>query len=456
MATLYVFSLTWQNIYTYICHIFHFSRRTRRQASLKTPDDASPFGNPDSIEENFLKIEKNSKMPQLQCDIKGRSDVHLEEHIYSESRVSSNGEKVEKRHQEAHDNSENFITKKLGNSNFDALKRGLKRGTDDSVLPDVLTKRPTTCGNFTNALGDGKMPIILDVFTLSQVPVGKNKTNTIRENNFPVTPPCSPPLIKLGIENNDFCERNTVQSFSGTSVAKQSFNVPAKVSGVHNIYRTTFPHDRQIANNGFPIAMNHMYQTNCTVGDKARECYNASHGVPIQTFTDNMLPSASKFAPQGVMLGERRLISECSRVEKGQNIFNVDVPSDRCVYSKPLQGADGNNFSWHKSLELKQRDFKQIERKRLQNSKSIVGFSDRMGERLKDHEIVSVHNSNILPEDTLTGRPRDAVPQSMDGCKISGANKSNGFLSPREIKVLELKKRLKEQEALLNKLRKNH
>lgn len=44
------------------------------------------------------------------------------------------------------------------------------------------------------------MPLILDVFSMSEAPSGSQQSSSVprQESNFPVTPPCSPPLVQLG------------------------------------------------------------------------------------------------------------------------------------------------------------------------------------------------------------------------------------------------------------------
>ena len=404
-------------------------------------------------------------MPQPQCNFKDKNDVHSEKRIYPENDFSTNNVEVEKKHQDAYVNSENFISKKLGNTTVNGLKRGLKRGSDsdDRVLSDGLKKRSTACGNFGNELEDSKMPIILDVFTLSKEPPSYHKTkttDTIRENNFPVTPPCSPPLINLDQficmpESSSFREKNILRSFPGSGVAKQSFNEPTKVSSVPNIHISTTKdrHDRQNANYGFPVTMTqHMYQTNSTTKDETRNCYNYGDSIQTATVKDNMFSSANKFAPAGVVLDERKLIPESSNKNQ-QEIFKADKPANLCVNSRLLQDAQRNSFSNYELLNQEKKEVTKTGFKCLPDSKSNVGFCDRMEQTLKQHETGSVQNWNILSNGTC--KLSDAVSQSIDECK-DGAKRSNVFLSPRDIKVLQLKKRLREQEALLNKLRKNH
>ena len=442
-------------------------RRTRRLTSSKPADDALLLSNPKNNEKNFLRVEGNSKMPKPKCDFKDTNDVHSEKRIHPENDFSTKNAKVEKKLQEAYVNPENFITDQLGNTTVDGLKQGLKRSSDNRVLSDGLKKRSTSCGNFTNELEDSKMPIILEVFTLSEEPPSypkKKTTDTIRENSFPVTPPCSPPLINLDhftcIESNSFRETNTMRSFSGSGVARQSFHDPTKVSSVPNvcISTTTDRHDRQNANYGFPLVMNqHMYQTNSTTKDETRKCYNANYGDSIQTVTvkDNMFSSANKFAPAGVVIDERKLIPESSNKNE-QEIFELEKPSNLCVNSRLLPDAQRNNFSSYESLKFANQEKEEATKtglKCLPDPKSNVGFCDRMEQTLKEHETGSVQNWNILSN--VTYKPSDAVSQCIDECK-DGTKRSNVFLSPRDMKVLQLKKRLREQEALLNKLRKNH
>ena len=442
-------------------------RRTRRLTSSKPAHDALLLSNPKNDEKKFLRVEESSKMSQPQCASKDKNDVHSEKLIHLENDFSTENAKVEKKNQEAYVNPENFIGNKLGNTTVDGLKQGLKRRSDDRLLSGGLKKRSAACGNFRNELEDSKMPIILEVFTLSEEPpsyIKKKTTDTIRENNFPVTPPCSPPLINLDhftcIESYSFREKNTMRSFSGSGVGKQSFNNPTTVSSVPNIHisTTTDRHDRQNANYGFPLAMNqHMYQTNSTTKDETRKCYNANYGDSIQTPTvkDNMFSSANKFAPAGVLLDERKLIPECSNKNE-QEIFEAEKPSNLCVNSRLLQDAQRNNFSNYELLKFANQEKEEVTKtglKCLPDSNSNVGFCDRMGQTLKEHETGSVQNWSI--KSNFSCKLSDAVSQSIDEYK-DGAKRSNAFLSPRDIKVLQLKKRLREQEALLNKLRKNH
>ncbi len=464
-------------------------RRTRRPTSLKPSDNAAIFTNPNSTDGSVLKIEENSKTPItnledqtgkepcLMKDSEDKNGIHSGENFYSESAGFSNHLEVieKKHHEEAPINSNNFISKELGNTNFKTLKRGLKRPIYDPVPPAGIRNRPTACANFRNESEDGKMPVILDVFTLSEVPTSYVKTKTtniMRENNFPVTPPCSPPLLNLEqftrTQNNNFREGNTTRYFSGNGVAMRPLNQPATISNLPNIYRSSVRHDRPNETNGSAIAMNqYMYKTNCAVDDQTRRCYNVNNGDSIQflqaTVKDKAFPHSRKFAPPGFIPEEGNLLSE-SGSKKEQDILKAAKTSDLCVYSELLQDprTTRNYFSMcsmYETSKFAKREHSDTEQSKavkcLPTPKNNADFCDKMGQTLEERKTGSVHNTNVLPEVTLTGKTSYTMTQAtIDECN-NGVNKSHVFLSPRDVKVLQLKKRLQEQEAVLDKLRKN-
>ena len=96
--------------------------------------------------------------------------------------------------------------------NFDVEKGNLKRPLDSLVQPMNVPKKPTVFAHFQNESNDGNMPVILNVFTLSQEPTNYIKQQPINKNreSFFVTPPCSPPspatlVQQTGNRNTDSC-----------------------------------------------------------------------------------------------------------------------------------------------------------------------------------------------------------------------------------------------------------
>ena len=289
------------------------------------------------------------------------------------------------------------------------------------------------------------MPVILNVFTLSQLPTSyiKHKTtNVIHKNNFPVTPPCSPPLHS----------EKTTRFPSGNWKTKQPLKEHVTISNVHNIYKSPVRHDRQNITNGCPAAMNqYMYQTNYTVEEQTKRCCKISNGGSIQApVKNNIIPYARKFAPTGFVPEESKPLSRSSS-QKEQHISKAAKASDFCVYSELPQDERRKHCSNNEISSIANRELKdQSGLQSLPTSKNNVAYCDKLVPALEEKKAGN-NNSNILPEATLTCKTSYTMIQPMNGSK---GVKSHVFLSPCDIKVLQLKKRLQEQEAALNKLRK--
>ena len=381
-------------------------RRTRRQISPKPADHVEYSANPNNTEVNEQNTDENSNtlvnncndsrkigktFPREMNEFKETTTFDLKDSFHTEMNSSLNHIKtIERVNQELaiskSENSKETFTERLKQhstppQNYNVPKRNLNRSPEYLALSDSITNSPTTFVNIRNESEGGNMPVILNVFTLSQVPTSyiKHKiTNVMRKNNFPVTPPCSSPIQKLeqfiGTQNTP-SETKTPLFPSG--LASPTLKKSTTTSNVYNIY---FPvnNGRQNVTGGghlFPSGIKQSIdQTNYTPTSQLTRFYDVNGGAKIKQ-------------------------SKLSIVSSSKN--NAVLCDSWKLMTQPLK------------------------------------------------------NVEVSPVTEFTGKPSYSRAQCV-GESENGGDDSHVFLSPTDIKVLQLKRRLKEQEAALKKLRTNH
>ena len=353
-----------------------------------------------------------------------------------------------------------IIINEPSNTNLNEVTRNLKRAIDDPVLSIGVTKKLPAFEKFRNESDDSSMPVILDVFTVHQEPniYKKPKTsNIIRESNLPVTPPCSPPLSNLQIfsQPKNYCNENTTHFPSNNHSIMQSSKVPKPMSNV--LIANTFPARNTLNNTNIvhlaPMKQL-MYQTNFCVGDQTI-CHSISNGDTNQ-FSQAMaknstIPYDQKSASKDFVHERKNPLSR-SGLRKEQYVSKTAETHDFCVYNdSEIHGAEGQRFLNNKMSRIIDGDRNEIGKSGLKGVKTInnVAFFSRGPEHNAEH----IRNSNVSPNVAPIGKSLRTMTESTVG---SGNGESNVFLSPRDIKVLELKRKLLEQEATLKRLRKHH
>ena len=219
--------------------------------------------------------------------------------------------------------------------------------------------------NFSDETDNGNMPVILDVFTLSKEPtyIKKKTTNVMFGNNFPVTPPCSPPLSKL-------------QQFTAT---------------------------RQL----------NSFQDHLTTQEKAA------------TTTTN-ISCPGKNVQKNVIHGAHIFPTEMKEFIHHENYTPEREITKLCNVNK---GAKRNGSE----LGV------------------VSGF--KVNRVFPGNQVPPIRKLNTQP---LKNVPVIELTHTTSCCTAKCVSGNEYGLTPRETKVLQLKRRLQEQEAALKKLRANH
>lgn len=364
-------------------HICVIYRRTRRQSPQKMADHTENYNNLMNVGEKRLNTEQKP-MKNLHNNMEKAAAFHqmkefkdtigvgsTEQCFRPQNSSSIHLEDNEKGHKNI--NQDNCIarpakhSKHLSNrhsDNFNVEKgmRNLKRPFD-SLAQSTDVPNEATAFVVQNESENGNMPVILNVFTLSQDPTSYTKQKTInrlRENDFPVTPPCSPPLKPvqfIGTRNTNSCSeiKTAFTSICSTHPFLNEFAIESKSSYIYSPVRH---HQENINNGGLPVLNEFMDQRNYTAENQTTS-YNVNCADQAKENSNNVIHSSNRSVPMG-------------------------------------------RFT------------------RQEHSPSYSGT------------------------------------QTNYGSKNYAINGSHVFLSPRDVKVLELKKRLQEQEAALKKLRAKH
>ncbi len=225
------------------------------------------------------------------------------------------------------------------------------------------------------------MPVILDVFTLSHELYTKKKTtNVIGENNFPVTPPCSPPLPRL-------------EQFSGMQSRPNECNVPFYSNGLTTALKKS-------------TTMSNVNNIRCPVKNVRQSVIDGAHILPT-TF--------------------KEFIDHGNYTLNGQMRRTYDVNGGAKIEDPELNVASSS-----------------------MNNTVSCGNRMRVARKLKTQLL---ENSSVIE---LTGKPSYSTVQSVGESENVVDDSHELFLSPQDIKVLQLKRKLQEQEAALKKLRANH
>ena len=359
-------------------------RRTRRQIPLKPVDyeeEASITGNGKEKQNN---TEIDTALSTNYCDNSAKKpwETACKKTIIVESKVSvqaensfsnnlkPNGKKPKEKAEINLAGSTKVPTEPVRQDSINS--RMLERNSDWSqgrFLKNAANSF-TTFVNFSDETDNGNMPVILDVFTLSQEPtyIKKKRTNVMFGNNFPVTPPCSPPLSKL----QHFTATRQFNSFHSEDHLTTQEKA-ATTSNVHNICCPSMGNVQKNVIHGahiFPAEMKEfIHQESYTPERQITKFYNANEGAN------------TKGSELGVVPGF-----------KDNTVFSGNQPPPiRKLNTQPLKNAP--------VIEL-------------------------------------TH--------TTSYSTAKCVSESEYG------------LTPREMKVLQLKRRLQEQEAALKKLRASH
>lgn len=374
--------------------MFSIYRRTlRRSYSAKVKmftDPARGLYQPQETSQTQLnlKIESEKQVAADTNNFNGINSVHSAKSSLSKSTFPTQVVDKRKRHQNLLVYSDNSVSKIQSNNVRNAIKAKLKRSADDPMLPEITEKRSANEFVFRNESDDDNMPVIVNVFTLSEALIfsGKpDRTEAIQRNNLPVTPPCSPPLAQLGhfigYQNMIFDSDKTVQISSTRGRISKSLSVNR--SSV--IYRQT--------------------DTNRSRSSSADQTTHGNLGkskkyLPfLQADLKNKAPLFTwKATPTNYGIPKSKLLSSesCSVYKNQQNLFEA-------------ANAASKRISNYEKLNSGHCD-------RLNNDQS--GLSTR---KTSDPIHCSVENSGV-------------------------------FLSPRQAKVLELKKKLQDQKAALQNL----
>ena len=355
-------------------------RRTRRQIPLKPVDYAEEASITGNAKEKQNNTETDTAISTNYCDnsakkpwetaCKKTNIVQSKGGVQTENSCSNNLKPNEKKQKEKAEinlaGSTKIPTEPVRQDNINSSILEPNSDWSQGRFLKNAANNFNTFVNLSDETENGNMPVILDVFTLSQEPTFKKKaTNVMFRNNFPVTPPCSPPLSKL----QQFTATRQLNSFQDRSTTQEK---AATTSNVHNIccpgknVQTNVIHGAHI----FPTEMKEfIHNENYTPERQITKFYKANEGAK------------RKGSELGVVSGF-----------KVNTIFSGNqAPPIRKLNAQPLKNAP--------VIEL-------------------------------------THTT------------------SYSTAKCVGASEYG--LTPREMKVLRLKRRLQEQEAALKKLHANH
>ena len=334
---------------------------------------------------------------------------------------------------------------------FTKSNRSLKRPLDNDTLTKDVLRTPKAFINFEDDSGLSNMPVILNVFTLSQIPathIRQKKANKILENSFPVTPPCSPPLL-----------RHEQMSHTGTS------NIETVFSSDHGFTKPTFNKstlESKLHSNNYCIGrgqqnVNHVIHTISPAAVSQMIC---QRDIPIEKETkrrrnngDNIRLSEAKvennfipFPSRSVTTGNLKI--QENKLSTGRTSGKLRVGPeypDQKVFSELLQDIEiqrlgGSETSSRSSLEPKNIENGRLGDLSTCNNNAV--FFGNLESPLVGHQIQNDHK--LKPFSPATSGSRNYVTGD------------HLYLSPRDIKVIQLKKKLQEQEAVLKQLRKYH
>lgn len=405
----------------------------------------------------------------------GKTTDNPKENFHIENGFGSHLKCVEKKQKESEIISKNCTgnsAQQLKNQSddFNKLKRDLKKPKDNIPLSVDIPKTPAVFANFKNESDSGNMPVILNVFTLSQVsPASHTKlrtTNIIRENNFPVTPPCSPPLSMLeqltAAQNISFPNKVKISPPMDNDLTKVIVNGPGELN-VNGIY-CPVEHNRQSVNNGalpvFPAQINSfMNQENYAAQDQTKRPYGVNYGSQspfIMTEAkekNNIICSGRKLAPKG------RFVPQLFPGRSSEEVHGLSgeyVSPNQCVFSESLKDVRRNHFAIYDASNNKNVVLNNNDQPGLSclsgSAENCAIVCDGLDPFVRGHK-THLHRSAVT---VTSGNTSYSTVQSFGDHNECAVNDSHAFLSPRDVKVLQLKKRIREQEAALKKLRTNH
>ena len=254
-----------------------------------------------------------------------------------------------------------------GSIDRSVLERNYDR-SHGSLVKDVA-KNVSAFGNFSNESNNVNMPVILNVFTLSRQPtfIKKKTTNMLCENNFPVTPPCSPPLSKL-------------EKFTAT---------------------------RQLAS----------FQNGSTTLEKAAITSNMYHG--------NICCSGKN--------GQKRMIHEA-------HVFPTEIK--KIIHYENYTPEHEITKFYNANRVARRTD---SELRAVSGTKVNAIFSGKWAPAVRK-----------LNTQSLKSSPATELTETRAHTTATYVSEGEDGLTPQEIKVLHLKRRLQEQEAAIKRLRTNH
>ncbi|XP_028397575.1 uncharacterized protein LOC114521359 [Dendronephthya gigantea] len=430
-------------------------RRTRRRTTQNPDVEELTIFKTDSVYENRCDTEKDSKkeIDDLKDNKEKRKSSpnhrsELENIESSKNTKTIDKSLIDKKPQAVEStgcNHSQTPSRELDESLKDCTKsnRNLKRPLEDDTLTKDVLRTPKAFINFGDESGDSNMPVILNVFTFAAPNIRQKKANRIVENNFPVTPPCSPPLLRYEHTNHTGISKNEMVSSLDHGFSKPKFTkstVVPKLFGINDRIRHEQPnvvHPMSAATVGQKIC-----QRDITIENEAARFQRNGDNIRLSEakVENNFIPFSSRSVTTGNLIIQENQLSTIPT--SGEITVGSGYP-DQKIFSELLQ--ERQRFGRSERSSRTSLEPKNIENGRLgplSTCNNKLTFYVNLESPLVERPIQNVH------------KPRFNSPAT--SCDRDNVTEDHFYLSPRDIKVIELKKKLQEQEAVLKKLRKCH